>query len=317
MHHRPPAHRPHRLLPALVLTLLLPLPLYGLAAATQPTVTFVEGNSTLLSGGRAYLPAPGVRLRSCDALRTGPQAMVQVEFDDGSAILLGPDSRFVFDLPASRGSPEGAQFLHSGWIKITAPKRSNAAAYRVVTPQFDLSLDNGVAVLHMAAAGSEVYVERGEAIALETASNPPSRTTVGTGYTYARKADQQKGALSRGVDPAFARALPRSLRDTLPLLLAQLKTRDARPKPAPGGASAGADDWASNAPELRACASDDGMRKVQQTLAGMGLDVGPIDGMLGARTQAALRAFQQMMGLPLSGQLDAATQRALDDAGKR
>ncbi|MBK7261674.1 MAG: peptidoglycan-binding protein [Rubrivivax sp.] len=301
--------------------LLMVLPLCALlslaAAAAQPTITFVDGSGTLLSGGRAYQAAAGVRLRSCDALRTGPQAMVQVEFDDGSAILLGPDSRFVFDLPESRASGEGANFLHSGWVKLSAPKRAGTSSHRILTPQFDLSLDTGVAVLHIAAAGSEVYVERGEAVALEPAATPPARTTVGTGYTYARKVEQARGTLSRGVDPGFARALPRTLRDTLPMLLTQLKTRDVRARPAPDGGTSAAEGWLASAPELRACTIDDRIRKAQQFLISQGFDVGAIDGVLGARTQAALRSFQQLQGLPSSGQLDAATQRALDDAANR
>lgn len=317
------AGHPGRVAASVLMSALSTLPA-AFAAAPQPTVTFVEGDITMLSGGRAFLPSAGVRLRSCDALRTGPTAMVQVEFDDGSAILLGPDTRFVFDLPHHGGSgglggpAEGAQFLHSGWAKITAPRRANATAHFVQTPSFDLSIDDGVAVLRVAAAVAQVYVERGAAAALDTTAQQPARIaviTVRSGFTYSRKPDQPAGTLSSGAEPGLARALPRTLRDTLPMRLAKLKDRDVRPRPAAGQAEA--DEWLASAPELRACSGGDGIRKAQEILARKGFDVGPIDGVLGSRTSAALRSFQQQVGLPTSGQLDPETRRAVDEAGSR
>jgi len=286
-------------------------------AAAQPTVTFAEGSSTLLSDGRAFVPSAGVRLRRCDALRTGPGAMVQVEFGDGSAILLGPDTRIVFDLPASGVAAEGAQFLHSGWVKVTSPRRLNAPPQLVQTPGFDLAIDSGTAVLRTAPAVTQVYVELGTATALDSAAQPPARVTVRAGFTYSRRAAQPAGTLSQGAEPDLARALPRTLRDTLPMRLAKLKERDVRPRPA--AVQADADGWLVSAPELRACSPDDdeGVRRAQEILTRKGFDVGAIDGVLGARTAAALRAFQQQVGLPPSGQFDAETRRALDEAASR
>jgi peptidoglycan hydrolase-like protein with peptidoglycan-binding domain len=43
-----------------------------------------------------------------------------------------------------------------------------------------------------------------------------------------------------------------------------------------------------------------------------GLDLGPIDGILGPRTAAALREFQQRHGLAQSGEPDEATLKALN-----
>jgi hypothetical protein len=50
---------------------------------------------------------------------------------------------------------------------------------------------------------------------------------------------------------------------------------------------------------------------VQDRLNVLGYDVGPSDGLLGKRTQAALREFQEEVGLPVTGQLDTTTRRAL------
>src|SRR5262245_19604019 len=80
---------------------LLALLLGPLAAAHEfvATVTLVEGTNALISGSQRYLPAVGVRLRHCDIIQTGPKTLVQIEFDDGSMIELGPKTRFLADLP--------------------------------------------------------------------------------------------------------------------------------------------------------------------------------------------------------------------------
>ena len=51
--------------------------------------------------------------------------------------------------------------------------------------------------------------------------------------------------------------------------------------------------------------------QAQERLKAAGFDPGPVDGMLDARTQAALRQYQRHQGLPVTGALDAATRKAL------
>lgn len=53
------------------------------------------------------------------------------------------------------------------------------------------------------------------------------------------------------------------------------------------------------------------MADAQRRLAELGFDPGPADGMAGARTSAALRAFQKQRGLDVTGRLDAATSAQL------
>jgi hypothetical protein len=291
---------------------LLALP--ALAAPPRATITFVDGDATLLSAGRAFVPANGVRLRSCDALHTGAKGMVQVEFDDGSAVLLGPDTRIVFDLPATGAAPgQVVQFLHSGWAKVTAPRRPKAPQQVILTPAFDLALDDGVAVLRMSGAVAQFFVERGAATALEPAAPGPARAaSVRAGFTFTRQAGQTAGTLVNGAEHDFARAVPRSLRDTLPMRLAALKERDVAPQVATTHADH--EDWLTSAPQLRGCSSDAGIRRAQEILTRKGYDIGVVDGVIGPRTEAALRNFQEKAGLAPSGRLDAETLRALDSA---
>ena len=54
-------------------------------------------------------------------------------------------------------------------------------------------------------------------------------------------------------------------------------------------------------------------RGLQQTLADRGFYRGPIDGVIGPRTRAALRAYQARHGLVVTGALDPATVRSLNE----
>ena len=54
-------------------------------------------------------------------------------------------------------------------------------------------------------------------------------------------------------------------------------------------------------------AGDASVEHAQQALKDAGHDPGSIDGVMGARTTAALKAYQQNQGLPVTGRLDDAT----------
>ena len=53
------------------------------------------------------------------------------------------------------------------------------------------------------------------------------------------------------------------------------------------------------------------VKSVQEALKNKGHDPGPIDGVMGARTQQALRSFQRAQNIQTSGQLDSGTASAL------
>jgi len=53
------------------------------------------------------------------------------------------------------------------------------------------------------------------------------------------------------------------------------------------------------------------VKAVQQALKDQGLDPGPIDGKMGAKTKSALREYQQKQGLKATGRLDSETSAKL------
>jgi peptidoglycan hydrolase-like protein with peptidoglycan-binding domain len=54
---------------------------------------------------------------------------------------------------------------------------------------------------------------------------------------------------------------------------------------------------------------------IQQALSDLGYEPGPIDGIVGPRTRAAIRAYQQDAGLPVNGKADEALMASLDSRG--
>jgi Putative peptidoglycan binding domain len=64
-------------------------------------------------------------------------------------------------------------------------------------------------------------------------------------------------------------------------------------------------------PVLIAAHGDWRLGQAQERLKAVGFDPGPIDGVLGPRTQAALRRYQASQGVPETGALDEATRRVL------
>jgi hypothetical protein len=61
----------------------------------------------------------------------------------------------------------------------------------------------------------------------------------------------------------------------------------------------------------------DDVKGVQQTLRDRGYSPGPIDGVLGSRTRAAIRQYQKDENLPVTGRLDADTARKVEEARRR
>ena len=63
--------------------------------------------------------------------------------------------------------------------------------------------------------------------------------------------------------------------------------------------------------QVQAGLSADVIRQTQEKLSAAGHDVGRADGIMGARTQQGLKAFQQSKGIEVTGQLDQRTLAAL------
>jgi peptidoglycan hydrolase-like protein with peptidoglycan-binding domain len=87
-------------------------------------------------------------------------------------------------------------------------------------------------------------------------------------------------------------------------------TGDGRPGGGDSGEPAALGVTAGGAPAPTATTGDlprERVRQVQKRLAVAGFDPGPADGVVGGRTRAALRAFQEARGLDPTGEPDGST----------
>jgi peptidoglycan hydrolase-like protein with peptidoglycan-binding domain len=105
------------------------------------------------------------------------------------------------------------------------------------------------------------------------------------------------------------------------LLLALIAAVPAAAQPrtspeTPAATKPGADT--STAPATggsRAAAGGGNVEAIQTALKDKGYDPGPVDGRMGAKTRAALRAYQKKEGLAVTGNADAKTLAGLKVAG--
>ena len=67
-------------------------------------------------------------------------------------------------------------------------------------------------------------------------------------------------------------------------------------------------------PHLEAGSDGDRVEQLQEALSALGIDPGPIDGIFGERTKAAVGAFQKAQGIAETGLADEETIRAINTA---
>lgn len=208
------------------------MPLRAPAAELPAIVTLLEGPASLLRGTTRYNLVEGVRLHSGDIVELAGHGLAQIEFADGAAISLGPNSRFYAHTIASRGAKAGAPsdfYLLRGWIKFTHGK--SAAPLRLTTLLAGLITADATAVLNLAEHDASLFVESGEVRLAEgfgkAATTAPIR--VRAGQFYARKADQ-KGVVQPRPAATFVAAMPKPYLDNLPMRAAKYKDREVAPR---------------------------------------------------------------------------------------
>jgi peptidoglycan hydrolase-like protein with peptidoglycan-binding domain len=67
-------------------------------------------------------------------------------------------------------------------------------------------------------------------------------------------------------------------------------------------------------PVLKRGSNDTAVRDLQEALKALGHDPGPVDGVFGAQTETAIKAFQQAREIPVDGVVGLVTWRNIDEA---
>jgi hypothetical protein len=291
--------------------LLVATPTAWTAAAEVPAwLTIVDGSGTVVSSGLRHAAVTGMRVGPCDIVSTNARSMIQIETGDGARVEIGPGSKLLTHTSQPHEQPGHTQYLLlEGWVKVSITPGRAHRPQRVKTRFADLLVNSGVAVLNASHDRVRLFAEQGDVAALEGSDPAAGRRKVAAGRLFVRSSG--RGEITQRASAAFLADMPAAFRDTVPSRLAQVA---AAGSPRPAGTDARLPDlldWFALHPARPACLSPWLIRAVQRALEAKGLRVGPVDGVLGLRTQAALREFQERKGLAASGQPDAATVASL------
>jgi hypothetical protein len=223
----------------------------ALAADAPALITILEGAALLIDGARAQQAAVGVRLGAATIVETAANAqLLRVEFNDGSVLDLGPDTKVMVLPPGLAGSGPRAPafYLLQGWAKH--------GSAGVAKPGGLLSLAaegmqaTGTTVAHATAEGLQLFIESGTLQLLERRIKAPNTLTLKAGEFYARDG-ADKGQVSPRPAAGFLPAVPRAFRDTIPARAGALKGRRVDPAPAPMPGYPALKPWLSAEPVIR------------------------------------------------------------------
>ena len=235
-------------------------------AATAPrpagaaTLTILDGGASLLRGEQRLQLAEGVRLAPLDIVETGPDTrLLRIEFADGLALSLGPESRLLIDprFVGERGRAARVYLLR-GWVKLNqlaapaTPAAAGGAPALLASPAFDIRLASGSVVASLLPGAARVFVETGELALQERDVDNAVGTlqSLRTGAYFAR-VGAAKSAVSARPASDFVQALPRGFLDTLPARADRFMDRAMEAKPQGDLAYADLQDWLRAETSLR------------------------------------------------------------------
>jgi hypothetical protein len=287
------------------------------AADPSPLVTIVEGQGQLIRGAAKFSLLEGMTLQADDIVETGSAGLVQLEFADGVKVAMGPASRVLFlaaPLSDLAGPRPGRLYLLRGWTKWSAPGAQPTPGF--TSSRLDIRSFSGAVAASTDEKESRVFSEAGEALLAERRSKArPTIIGLKAGEYYSRVGDDKASVTGRP-SPAFLQEMPRAFLDSLPSRIDRFRDRKPQPMKPTGEVSfADIEPWLAADPNVRqlilersgaasdrvglsALLADNSAmtRELQLQLRGEGHDPGPIDGIYGPRTEAALRTFQLAQG---------------------
>ena len=199
------------------------------AAAGGGVITIAEGKAVVYRSLGRFQGAEGVRLQTDDLVYTGKETFLQIEFDDGATIDLGPETSIQVNAPAQHKGDRPGLYLLSGWLKVMdAP--GGAAKAMLGAPAFDLRDVSGIVVAHIDAGSGAVFVEDGVARWTDRRGRASPAIALKHNDFIAFHKDEAIVPAGRP-SSEFVAALPRQFRDLLPQRLAVFKGHE---KPARG-----------------------------------------------------------------------------------
>lgn len=217
----------------------------AVAAGSAARLTLLEGAATLHVGAQALRAAEGVPLPDGSLIDTDATCtLLRIEWPDGRALDLGPDSHAMLAPPMRPDSAAPAFYLLRGWAKYTSP----AASHGWYSPLLDGAPAPGVSVLWVDAGRSQLFAESGAQPTVDRLGG--RRRTLPEGAALGASPGRPAELLI-GPSPAMLAGLPRAFRDTLPRRLDGFKDRMIAARPADPVDYAWLAPWLTAEPELR------------------------------------------------------------------
>lgn len=110
----------------------LGLPSLAVAADDVGSVTKLRGQARVARGGGNVMLAEGTAIQSGDAVVTGPDARLKLQFKDGSVITLGENSKLNIDRAKFEGSKRDiAATLLDGVVRAAVAKAGEGSNFQI------------------------------------------------------------------------------------------------------------------------------------------------------------------------------------------
>jgi hypothetical protein len=218
-------------------------------AAPFGTVTLLEGSGEFLRATSRYTLEEGVKLEPGDVVELADKGLLQIEFNNGSIMALGPKTRLL-SLPPVPKKPTNEFFLLQGTLKVLVPK-SDAEGLRFTTPYVSVSVVDATALISTSAEQSAVFMERGEARAKEEGGTGGGDLTLIKNGEYYSRVPGQKATVTGRPPQAFIGGLPKAFLDALPSFAAKFKDVDVSAKKTNDFTYAEVEAWLKSTPAVR------------------------------------------------------------------
>lgn len=213
-----------------------------------------------------YKISEGIFLKKNDIIELEAQSQAIAEFDDGTILGLGPETRIMILTSQGKASTNLDIFLLAGQLKLST---TNTARYKFSSPLLSsVILKDGILVLRQDANMAMIFVEKGESASILTEPKGNPYTLRNSGL-YVAKQGQKAEVLPRP-SADFVDGLPKMFLDNLPSRKEKFKSGGGQPKKMGDFNYNDVESWLKTSPEIRkvlvqkwrAKASDPIFRKV-------------------------------------------------------
>jgi hypothetical protein len=223
------------------------------AGATKPggIVTILEGRATVIRALSQFDAAEGMRLLADDLVRTDKDTFLRIEYEDQTAIEVGPQTQLQVNHPAARKkSNRPALYVLEGWLKLGAGKLDAGGKPAFASVGMDVVDLTGVMVMRGDTGSRELFDEQGAARWVDRDPHGAEPVALKQGDFLIAVLDRPPRTQPRP-SAAFTAALPRPFRDTLPFRYAQFKDRSVLPKAQVPFTYEDVEPWINAEPSIR------------------------------------------------------------------